>query len=239
MKNERHEFYESVKKTLYERAGNHCSNPNCRRLTSGPNNNPAKSTKIGVAAHITAAAKNGPRYDSFLNKEERKSIFNRIWLCCNCAKLIDSNIEKYPSTLLLKWKAYSEELAYTEMLGKELKPEQLFDGYKCPFCDTFCKDGVVVCVGCQSDIYYGSTPYQYRQDTISGRILGLIIGFIILMIPNMINFIFRTTFALYWGKNILVVIAFTVYLLFILGELNATNQNSKRKILNPRFVRNK
>src|SRR4051812_16178668 len=43
--------------------GFRCSNPACRKPTSGPLEDPAKAINIGVAAHITAAAPDGPRYN--------------------------------------------------------------------------------------------------------------------------------------------------------------------------------
>lgn len=49
---------------MAERVGYLCSNPNCRNHTVGPNQQSEKSTKIGEAEHITAAAVGGPRYDS-------------------------------------------------------------------------------------------------------------------------------------------------------------------------------
>jgi hypothetical protein len=36
---------------------------------------------IGVAAHITAAAPNGPRYDPSLTSAQRRRHLNGIWLC--------------------------------------------------------------------------------------------------------------------------------------------------------------
>lgn len=54
--NARDDFNEKVKHTLANRAGNICSNPNCKKSTFGPHTEPNKSINIGVAAHITAAS---------------------------------------------------------------------------------------------------------------------------------------------------------------------------------------
>jgi len=55
----RDDFSPSVKRLLAERSGYHCSNPSCRRLTSGPEKSYDGSVNLGVAAHIAAAAKGG------------------------------------------------------------------------------------------------------------------------------------------------------------------------------------
>jgi hypothetical protein len=64
------DFSEQVKKALALRAGGHCSNPDCRVLTSGPQEDPAKAVNLGVGAHIRAASPGGPRYDAELAPEK-------------------------------------------------------------------------------------------------------------------------------------------------------------------------
>jgi hypothetical protein len=70
---------------------------------------------IGVAAHITAAAPGGPRYDSTFSAAQRKSAENGIWLCANCARLIDSDSAKYTVALLHEWKNRAEIVALEEI----------------------------------------------------------------------------------------------------------------------------
>ena len=89
MKNNRDDFSLTVKDILAKRVGYVCSNPNCKKHTIAPNSKEDKVINIGEAAHITAAAPGGPRYDEALSPSERKSINNGIWLCSNCATLID------------------------------------------------------------------------------------------------------------------------------------------------------
>jgi hypothetical protein len=67
----RDDFSEKTKETLAKRVGMHCSNPQCRKLTSGPRADPTKALNIGVAAHVTAAAPGGARYDPSLSYRER------------------------------------------------------------------------------------------------------------------------------------------------------------------------
>jgi hypothetical protein len=66
---------------------------------------------VGVAAHITAASSGGPRFDDSLGEKERRSAANGIWLCQNCAKLIDSDTPRFTTAVLAKWKADAESFA--------------------------------------------------------------------------------------------------------------------------------
>jgi hypothetical protein len=102
---------------LARRVGMRCSNPRCRKLTSGPRSEPTMSINIGVAAHISAAAPGGPRYDSLLSPSLRQAASNGIWLCQNCAKLIDNDPVRFGVELIRRWKSLSEELALKEVEG--------------------------------------------------------------------------------------------------------------------------
>ncbi|MBL1232565.1 MAG: hypothetical protein COA31_007590 [Flavobacteriales bacterium] len=104
----RDEFNKPTIEALAKRVSFLCSNPICKRTTIGPHSNPEKSTLIGVAAHITAAAAGGPRYNANLSESDRKSIENGIWLCETCARIIDKDPDSYPVALLDKWKKDSE-----------------------------------------------------------------------------------------------------------------------------------
>ncbi|MCK4765576.1 MAG: hypothetical protein KAW12_25465, partial [Candidatus Aminicenantes bacterium] len=115
MVNSRDDFSEKTKRVLQERVANRCSNPECKAPTSGPNAIETKATRIGVAAHITAASKEGPRYNPNLSPEERKSIKNGIWLCQNCSKVVDSDPLCYPVAVLYEWKEKAEEKAREEI----------------------------------------------------------------------------------------------------------------------------
>ena len=67
--NKRDDFSQKTIDRLCERVGGKCSNPNCRRETKGAHSNPQKRVSIGEAAHITAAAEGGPRYNPDLTPE--------------------------------------------------------------------------------------------------------------------------------------------------------------------------
>jgi hypothetical protein len=82
----RDEFSATIKQHVATRTGHHCSNPDCRAQTAGPQITDAGTLNVGVAAHISAAAPGGPRFDSSLSPEERSDIGNAIWLCQTCGK---------------------------------------------------------------------------------------------------------------------------------------------------------
>lgn len=81
----------------------------------GPQSDPAKVVNVGVAAHITAAARGGPRFDLSLSDRDRRSAANGIWLCQNCAKLIDSDEIVYSVTVLISWKMQAESQARAQI----------------------------------------------------------------------------------------------------------------------------
>jgi hypothetical protein len=108
----RDEFPAKVKRILASRVCYRCSNPGCERATIGPASDEDESVNVGVAAHITAAAVNGPRYDASLRPEERKSGSNGIWLCQGCGKLIDSDEKRFTTDVIRKWKRDAVEGAF-------------------------------------------------------------------------------------------------------------------------------
>src|SRR5258708_1405623 len=107
----RDDFSEEVKRTLANRVSNDCSNPDCHAPTSGPQSDSTKALNIGVAAHITSASPGGPRFNTMLSSEQRCRADNGIWLCQNCAKLIDNDVARFSETLLRAWKECAEDRA--------------------------------------------------------------------------------------------------------------------------------
>ena len=104
----RDDFTKDTRDLLARRVGFLCSNPTCRRSTSGPHSDPNKATNIGVAAHICAAAPGGPRYNAEMTPAERSSVNNGIWLCQTCSTLIDRDEKKYTVEVLTEWKKNAE-----------------------------------------------------------------------------------------------------------------------------------
>lgn len=113
----RDDFADEVKRAVSARVGSVCSNPDCQAATSGPQDDPTKALNLGVAAHITGAAPGGPRYAPSLSSEARGHADNAIWLCQNCAKLVDNDASQFPESLLRAWKTVAEHRA-SSSIGK-------------------------------------------------------------------------------------------------------------------------
>lgn len=102
-------FTKSVISTLAERAHFLCSNPTCKKMTTGPHSNDEKSLRSGEAAHIYSAKSKTARHNKDLTDKDIRDIRNGIWLCCDCHKLIDHDESVYPVKLLFQWKKTHEE----------------------------------------------------------------------------------------------------------------------------------
>ncbi len=107
----RDDFTRKTKETVAKRAAYFCTNPKCNKLCIGPaEQNFDDVNYYGKVAHITAAAEGGPRYDKNLASDQRKSAKNAIFLCSNCADMIDKNEGiDFPKEKLLQWKKIHEE----------------------------------------------------------------------------------------------------------------------------------
>src|SRR6266852_8066243 len=109
---QRDNFTESTKALLAKSVGYLCSHPECRRPTIGPALGEEASVNVGEAAHITAAAPGGPRYDASLSREERRSYSNGIWMCGVHAKQVDSDEKHFTVDLLRDWKRTTVQAAF-------------------------------------------------------------------------------------------------------------------------------
>lgn len=111
MANNRDDFPAKIKTALAHRAGYVCSFPGCGRHTSGPSDESESAySSIGIAAHISAAAPGGPRYDSEMSSDERKNINNAIWLCSNHSIKIDRDYVQYTKEILIDMKRVHEKI---------------------------------------------------------------------------------------------------------------------------------
>ena len=85
----------------------------CECETGGPIHAAYRTERTGVAAHITASLKGGPRYDATLSRMERRSGSNGIWCCATCAVAVEEDDDRYTVAELqeLKAKAIARERA--------------------------------------------------------------------------------------------------------------------------------
>ena len=145
----RDDFSQRTKDLLANRVGWKCSNPNCRKATRGAGTGKENIINIGIASHITAASKGGPRYDENITSQERASAENGIWLCQSCSKLIDSDVNRYTIAKLKKWKEISEQMAVLD-LEEATAEEQHEDKELIKFFQTVDKLGV----GCYAQHHF-------------------------------------------------------------------------------------
>jgi hypothetical protein len=237
----RDNFSNESKRILQERVGNRCSNPDCQCLTSGPNADPQKATRIGVAAHITAASPGGPRWNPALTNQQRSSITNAIWLCQNCAKLVDSDSTIYPEERLFAWREFAEENCRRILEGKEpFEVDNPNDEiiWSCGWCRSAVPDGQLVCATCNSEAAYGATRQERAQAGQAGLYLGFLAYMgIILLIPNWLNSSYEMDIPLGLGLGI-----YNIPLAFIVSlassYLNVELEEKKHRGKPPRFFRN-
>lgn len=111
------DFPRATVDTLAKRAGNLCSNPDCRALTSGPAEDEARALNVGEGAHIYGAREGAARFDAGMTDGDRASISNAIWLCRNCHKMVDGDAVRFPAELLFEWRRLHEG-EMSESLGK-------------------------------------------------------------------------------------------------------------------------
>ncbi len=72
---------------------------------------------VGEAAHIYGARVGAKRFDPSMTSTERRNEVNGIWLCRTCAKLIDSDEQRYPPRLLFEWKHNAEQRVLAQLDG--------------------------------------------------------------------------------------------------------------------------
>jgi hypothetical protein len=119
----RDNFGSSVRNFIARQVAYRCSNPDCGAPTIGPSAEVGKIVDVGVAAHITAASPNGPRYDPTLTPEQRKHEDNAIWLCQTCGKKVDSDESTHTVAQLRRWKADAIELAARALRLRDIDPD--------------------------------------------------------------------------------------------------------------------
>lgn len=113
---------------MARRVGYRCSNPECQRATVGSNAAHDGAVNIGAAAHITTASLGGPHFDLSLDTSTRRDQSNGIWLCQDCAKLIDSDVAHFTVERLREWKCDALAGAFRDIVA----PRSALSGQTAP-----------------------------------------------------------------------------------------------------------
>lgn len=93
-------------RTLHTKSGNRCAM--CRTILVDTENNPS-SVCIGENAHIYGEKPDAARYDETLDTKFVNSEQNLVFLCRNCHKKIDTDIDSYPVEKLFEIKKQHEQ----------------------------------------------------------------------------------------------------------------------------------
>lgn len=103
-----HSFTSGTQKALFRLARGTCYFPNCtREILTFASGEPLVDVQI---AHIAAAERGGPRFDSSMTDEERRSIDNLILLCQAHHNLVDKvRPDAFASDELRRWKSDNED----------------------------------------------------------------------------------------------------------------------------------
>ena len=112
----RDNFTEETKNKRGKRVAWHCARPGCVAPTVSATADGKGVITLGRAAHITAAALGGLRYDVRLSQAERRSGDNGIWLCGECANLIDADDAPFTEHTIREWKRNAQKRAWAELV---------------------------------------------------------------------------------------------------------------------------
>lgn len=95
---------------LYQRSGNRCAFPGCKKVLDFPESSLDDSVILSEVAHIVARSVNGPRGNHPLPLDERDKYDNLILLCEEHHKIIDSQPQTYSVERLKQMKLEHERL---------------------------------------------------------------------------------------------------------------------------------
>ena len=112
-------------KILFARSKNRCAYPECYNAIVDND-----GTVLGDICHINAAKPKGPRYDENQTPEARDGYENLVLMCKKHHKLIDANVQKYTSGVLLQYKQLLEDRTVLEITPDEAsKSLSLYNSY--------------------------------------------------------------------------------------------------------------
>lgn len=97
----------STKIILAKRSGNRCALPTCH-VALAQDTESGSALSIGEAAHILGDKPGSARYDPEITERKRDHVDNLLYVCGNCHKIIDRDVESYPIERLRQIKADHE-----------------------------------------------------------------------------------------------------------------------------------
>ena len=106
MGNKARQYTQRTIKKLFALSCNQCAMPDCYNSLVARD----EKTIIAKICHIEAASSDGPRYNSKMTDDQRRSFDNLILLCDECHSIIDNkeNESKYTVLILKEWKRNHE-----------------------------------------------------------------------------------------------------------------------------------
>lgn len=112
----RDNFTSATKSALARNVHFRCVYPGCPNVThaSTPHGG---NVNVGQAAHISAAAAGGPRFDEELTPAQRRAYENGAWLCAIHAKLVDDDPITFPHETMQLWQRTMEASARDAIYG--------------------------------------------------------------------------------------------------------------------------
>ena len=121
----RDEFSASTRRLLASWVGYRCSIPDCATpQTIGAAKSHDGVTMVGTAAHISAAAKGGLRYDPNLTPAQRSHPDNGIWCCANHGRAIDADEGSFEVAKLKECGVYGT--THCELLSEDFPAAMRF-----------------------------------------------------------------------------------------------------------------
>lgn len=112
-----------ILRELFLRSGNECAHPACDAVLID-----ADGTMVGDIAHIEAAEENGPRFNSNMNNEERRSYDNLMLLCASHHRQVDGKNSRLSVSQLVQMKAnHVKRFTEIENTLKKRFTDQLYD----------------------------------------------------------------------------------------------------------------
>ena len=112
------QYKRSTLRRLDTLSGNECAHPNCTKKLIAEDG----ISIISKICHISAASKEGPRFDKNMSDVERRGFNNLILLCDEHHVIIDNkeNESEFPVSLLKKWKSNHEKKILELISSKNL-----------------------------------------------------------------------------------------------------------------------